>query len=217
MQNIISVNKKTTIFDQIKALWAIVENLRKTDKLDTKHVMHYLHYNTSTENLEATDGRRAMTVHFPMKDYGIEAEAFFVFDKAGFLSAVDNAGYFPAIERVMPDIKVATEHRSYVHAVDIKALDLNDKYALADYEICSILGSKGVKVNGLYIRDLKDILNCFDVLTWPENAGKSVLNGPVYFYNEEKTLRFVVMPICSDKWAESSYLLKDGHKNEAAA
>jgi hypothetical protein len=207
MQNIIEINKKSDGYRKVKALWNIAEAAKK----EGKERFAYIHYNASTGNLEATDGRRAMTVRFPEADhYGIDQDALFEFS-GNFLKAVEKPCDFPAVPRVIP---VVGENKYYQHGLDVKALDLNDKYCPVDYEVSALLGMKGIRVNGRYLKDLKDVLTDFDLICWEE--GKPEYR-PVVFTTNDKSMEFVVMPMNNEKWTEAQVTISFEKKAGAAA
>lgn len=206
MQNIIEINKKQDKFRKIKALWTIAEAAKK----EGKERYAFIHYRVSTGNLEATDGRRAMTVKFDGAKYGIDQDTLFEFS-GSFLKAVEKPCDFPAVPRVIP---VIGENKYYQHGLDVKALELNDKYCPADYEVSSLLGMKGIRVNGRFIKDLKDILTDFDLITWEEEKPEY---RPVVFTTNDKSMEFVVMPMNKEKWTEAEVSISFEKKSEAAA
>ena len=207
MQNIIEINKKSDEYKKIKALWNIAEAAKKAGK----ERLAFIHYNVSTGNLEATDGRRAMTVRFPEAEhYGIDKDMLFEFS-GSFLKAVEKPCDFPAVPRVIP---VVGENKYYQHGLDVKALDLNDKYCAVDYEVSALLGMKGIRVNGRYIKDLKDVLTDFDLICWEEEKPEY---RPVVFTTNDKSMEWVVMPINKEKWTEAQVSISFEKKAEAVA
>ena len=206
MQNIIEINKKSDEFRKIKALATIAEAARKANK----ERLAFIHYRVSTGNLEATDGRRAMTVRFPEADlYGIDKDVLFEFSGT-FLKVVEKPCDFPAVPRVIP---VVGENRNYQHGLDVKALELNDKYCATDYEVSALLGMKGIRVNGRYSKELKDVLTDFDLITWEEENPYR----PVVFTTNDKSMEFVVMPMNKEHWAEAEVTISFEKNAEAVA
>ena len=206
MQMIIEIEKKSDEFRKIKALAAIAEAARK----ENKERLAFIHYRVSTGNLEATDGRRAMTVKFDGAKYGIDQDVLFEFSGT-FLKAVKEPCDFPAVPRVIP---VIGENKNFQHGLDIKALELNDKYCAIDYEVAALLGTKRIRINGRYLKDLKEVLNDFDLITWEEeNPGVR----PVVFTTNDKSLEWVVMPMNKEHWAEAEVTISFEKKTEAVA
>lgn len=206
MQNIIEINKKSDGYRKIKALWNIAEATKK----EGKERYAFIHYRVSTGNLEATDGRRAMTVKFDGAKYGIDQDALFEFSGT-FLKAVEKPCDFPAVPRVIPAIG---ENKNYQHGLDVKALELNDKYCAIDYEVSSLLGRQGIRVNGRYIKDLKDVIADFDLICWEEEHPEY---RPVVFTTNDKSMEFVVMPMNNEKWTEAQVTISFEKKAGAAA
>ena len=205
MQNIIEIRNKDGL-RKIKALWTIAEAARK----ENKDRLCYIHYRAITGNLEATDGRRAMTVRFPEADlYGIDKDMLFELS-GNFLKVVEKPCDFPAVPRVIPTIG---ENSNYQHGFDVKALDLNDKYCPVDYEIAALLGTHRIKINGRYLKDLRAIINDFDLITWyEENALR-----PVIFTTDDKSMELVIMPMNKEHWTEAEVTISFEKKTEAVA
>ena len=207
MQTIIEINKKSDGYRKVKALWNIAEAAKK----EGKERYTFIHYRVSTGNLEATDGRRAMTVRFPEADhYGIDKDTLFEFSGT-FLKVVEKPCDFPAVPRVIPAIG---ENKNYQHGLDVKALELNDKYCATDYEVSSLMGMKGIRVNGRYIKELKDVLTDFDLITWEEEKPEY---RPVVFTTNDKSMEFVVMPMNKEHWAEAEVTISFEKEAEAVA
>lgn len=207
MQNIIEINRKSEGYKKIKALWNIAEAAKK----EGKERYAFIHYRVSTGNLEATDGRRAMTARFPEADhYGIDKDVLFEFS-GNLLKVVEKPCDFPAVPRVIP---VIGENKNYQHGLDVKALDLNDKYRPADYEVSSLLGMKGIRVNGRYIKDLKEVLTDFDLITWEEEKQEY---RPVVFTTNDRSMEFVVMPMSKENWMKAQVSISFEKKAEAVA
>ena len=205
MQNIIEINKKSDGYRKIKALWNIAEAAKKAGK----ERLAFIHYNASTGNLEATDGVRAMTVHFlEAEHYGIDKDVLFEFSGT-FLKAVEKPCDFPAVPRVIPTIG---ENKNYQHGLDVKALALDDKYCPVDYEVSSLLGMKGIRVNGRFMKDLKDVLTDFDLIAWEEEHPEY---RPVVFTTNDKSMEFVVMPMNMESWTEAQTSISFDKKAEA--
>ena len=205
MQTIIEINKKSDEYRKVKALWNIAEAAKK----EGKERYAFIHYRVSTGNLEATDGRRAMTVKFDGAKYGIDQDALFEFSGT-FLKAVEKPCDFPAVPRVIPTIG---ENKYYQHGLDVKALELQEKYCPVDYEICELLGVRGIRVNGRYIKELKDVINDFDLITWAENEPLR----PVVFTTNDKSLEWVAMPMNKEHWTEAEVSISFEKKAEAVA
>ena len=205
MQNIIEIKNKEG-FRKIKALWTIAEAAKK----EGKERYAFIHYRATTGNLEATDGRRAMTVRFPKADlYGIDKDMLFELS-GSFLKVVEKPCDFPAVPRVIPNIG---ENSNYQHGFEVKALDLNDKYCPVDYEIAALLGTHRIKINGRYLKDLKAIVNDFDLIAWEE---KEPGIRPVVFTTDDKSMELVIMPMNKEHWTEAEVdILKA--KNTTAA
>lgn len=202
----ISFDKKTAMYRKVKALWNIAEAAEKDDKVR----MSYIHYRVSTGNLEATDGRRAMTVKFNGAEYGIDQDVLFKFSGT-FLFPVREPSDFPNVPRVIP---VIHENRNYLHGLDVKVLELNDRTCAADYEVTALLGRQGIRVNGRYIKDLKDVLNDFDLITWEEEKPEY---RPVVFTTNDKNMEFVLMPMNREKWTEAQVTVSFGENPETVA
>ena len=160
MQNII-VDKKHEAYEPLKAMQKIADNKRKMDKKGANKGLHYIHYNGEVGRFEASDGRVLLTFWWSPEELEGVRSVLFEF-KNGVLIDSGESYYFPECRRVIPEIggDYNSYGERYENFYEITPYEFG-QICPADYRLCTVLGSYGITINGIYADIVKNILDRF--------------------------------------------------------